>query len=98
MRILVTGANGFVGSALCRDLRDRQFAVRTAVRRPLSLDALGQSSNDVACVGEINPHTDWAPALANIDVVVYLAARVHVMQETHSDPAAEFRRVNILGS
>jgi nucleoside-diphosphate-sugar epimerase len=36
--------------------------------------------------------------LDGIDVVVHLAARVHVMRERASDPLAEFRRVNVDGT
>lgn len=43
-------------------------------------------------VGEINGETDWSEALRNIDVVIHLAARVHVMDDQSADPLAEFRR------
>lgn len=39
--------------------------------------------------------TDWAPYLKGCGVVVHLAARVHHLQETASDPLAEYRRVNV---
>lgn len=38
---------------------------------------------------------DWSQAMAGVDVVVHLAARVHVMRETASDPLTEFRAVNV---
>ena len=49
-------------------------------------------------VGEITGETDWSDALQGIDVVIHLAARVHVMQEKSSDPLAEFRKVNVEGT
>lgn len=41
---------------------------------------------------------DWDGALAECDVVVHSAARVHVMNDTESDPLAAFRRVNVDGT
>lgn len=93
MRILVTGANGFVGRALCSRLSELGWAVRASVRRNVA--ALGEN---VMAVGNIDSHTDWSSALADIEYVVHLAARVHVMRETAADPLAEFRRVNVAGT
>jgi nucleoside-diphosphate-sugar epimerase len=45
-------------------------------------------------VGDIGPRTDWSFALRGVDVIVHLAARVHVMRDTATDPLAEHRHVN----
>lgn len=76
LRILVTGANGFVGSALCPVLERAGHAVRRAVR---DLSTIGPG--DRVAVGDIGPGTDWNAALQGIDVVVHLAGRAHVMHE-----------------
>ena len=62
MKLLVTGANGFVGTALCTVLRVRGIAHTAAMRDT---------------VGSIGPATDWRPALQGCDVVVHLAGRAH---------------------
>lgn len=49
-------------------------------------------------VGEISPATDWSLALADIDVVVHLAGRAHVLEENSSNPLSEFRRINTEGT
>jgi nucleoside-diphosphate-sugar epimerase len=77
--ILVTGAAGFVGSALCPALAAAGWTVRAAGR--------GET-------GDIGPDTDWSALTSGADAVAHLAARVHVMRETTSNPAAEFNRVN----
>lgn len=92
--LLVTGANGFVGRALC-ECAVRQGcrvkgAVRTACMLPLGVEQVA--------VGAVNEETGWAAALQDVEVVIHLAARAHVMDETAVDPLAEFRRVNTEGT
>lgn len=85
--ILVTGANGFVGSALCRTLRAGGAAVVAARRR--------QGGAGEVAVGELDGNTDWSAALGGCDRVIHLAARVHVMADTSADPMAAYRVVNV---
>jgi len=94
MRVLVTGANGFVGRALCQHLLQRGFSVRAAIRRAGG----GLPGCEEVIVGEIGPDTDWHRALGGVDAVAHLAARVHVMHETSVDALADFRRVNVQGT
>lgn len=93
---LVTGANGFVGHALCQYLLDRGCQVRGAVRIS-SIDILPHGVEQVVISG-IGRQTDWSGALDNIDVVVHLAARVHMMRDVATDPLAEFMEVNAYGT
>lgn len=92
MKLLVTGANGFVGRALCAELIARGHVVRAAMRH---VDA--QIENAVE-VGSIDEQTDWFAALRDVDIVIHLAARVHVMHDTSADPLEEFRKVNLHGT
>jgi len=94
MTTLVTGANGFVGSALCARLHRDGICVRRAVR---TLDSSSSGAGTVA-IGNLLPETDWTAALRNVDQVVHLAARVHVMNDKSANPVAEFRRVNVDGT
>lgn len=95
MRALVTGATGFVGTAVVARLAgDHRHALRAVVRR----NALGIPPN-VECIrGDLAPDANWQSALAGVDVIVHLAARVHVMKERSADALAEFRRVNVDGT
>ncbi|MDO9010977.1 MAG: SDR family oxidoreductase [Gallionella sp.] len=92
--MLVTGANGFVGRALCDEAASQGFRVRGATRTACHL--AGAAENVI--VGACDNETDWMPALGGIDAVIHLAARVHVMHDESSDPLAEFRKVNVAGA
>lgn len=94
MKILVTGPDGFVGSAVCSQLISDSLAVRGAQWKAAPL-AEGCES---AVVGNIDGSTDWSQALEGIDSVVHLAARVHIMDDTAEDPLAAFREVNTEGT
>ncbi len=95
MRVLITGATGFVGHALCHTLRDAGMAVTAAVRAEI----FPAPGIEWRTVGEIGPETDWTAALAGADAVVHTAGRAHVMKEQKgADPEALFRRINTEGT
>jgi len=100
-RVLVTGADGFVGRALNRRLCAAAHTVRAATWEPADFtscfdcppaSAPGGWENVVT--GDIGPDTDWSAALDGVDAVVHLAARVHIMRDDSPDPLSEYRRVN----
>jgi nucleoside-diphosphate-sugar epimerase len=92
--ILVTGANGFVGSALCTKLSRDNISVRGVVR---SLDSQSDTAETIA-IHDLTSQVNWMAALINVEQVVHLAARVHVMNDKSLDPMTEFRRVNVEGT
>lgn len=97
-RVLVTGASGFVGNALVSWLLRHGRGVRAAVRTAERGASFVDTNCDVTVVGDIGRTTDWTRALDGIEVVVHLAGRAHVLDETSSDPLREFRAVNVEGT
>lgn len=98
--VLVTGANGFVGRNLCRTLSEGGHSVRAALRSESARPALADIAPALETVisGDLDGETDWRAALMGIDAVVHCAARVHILEETASDPLEAFRKVNVAGS
>jgi nucleoside-diphosphate-sugar epimerase len=100
--ILITGATGFVGSRLASFLSSQfpEMELRLAIRhRPEELQVpsiLPSGSIEVVC--DINPYTNWSNALIGVDVVIHLAARVHVMKDVALDPLEEYRNANTLAT
>lgn len=94
MKVVVTGAGGFVGRALCAQFVCRGDTVHAAVRSPL----ISTAHCKTFLVGEIDGVSDWSASLEQADVVVHLAARVHVMHETEKGAALVYRTVNALGT
>jgi UDP-glucose 4-epimerase len=93
--ILVTGATGFVGSSLAARLVGEGFKTRACVRR----DGVSPPDGvDTVNVGELTADVNWRHALAGVEGVIHLAARVHVMHDTEADPLTAFRAVNVEGT
>jgi nucleoside-diphosphate-sugar epimerase len=87
--VLVTGANGFVGTALCAALRTAGFGVRGVVRE--------KDRNDPALieVGSFGPRTEWEPLLTGVDCVVHLAARTHHVSDRGMEALELYRASNV---
>jgi nucleoside-diphosphate-sugar epimerase len=91
--ILLTGATGFVGSALATRLSSNDEPVRVvaAIRKA---DVVLPSGVVPVHIGDILPTTNWQAALQGVSTVVHLAARVHVMNDKSPDPLGEFLQLN----
>jgi len=96
MRVLVTGATGFVGSRLIQAFKDSPGIDALAALR--DVERASGVPVEFLVVGEIFAGTDWMVALQGVDVIVHLAGRAHVMKESPTDALAKFRTVNLEGT
>jgi nucleoside-diphosphate-sugar epimerase len=94
MKILVTGASGFISHALMPRLIQSGHEV-VATSRNINTEFPGAT---VVPIAELGPDTDWHEALSDVEVVIHLAARVHVMSDNSTNPMAENRRINTEGT
>ena len=94
MNILITGANGFVGSYLAKKLSNIPVVKLTLASRVASPAQCGKSFK----VNQIDSTTEWSEALVGCQYVIHTAARAHVMNDKDSDPLTEYRRVNVDGT
>ena len=93
-RVLVTGASGFVGSVLCPMLASVGYVVRAAVR---SGSAAPEGIAERITIGEIDGRTDWTEALRGVELVIHLAARAHVLDDS-AEAAVLYAETNANGT
>jgi nucleoside-diphosphate-sugar epimerase len=93
-RVLVTGATGFVGTVLCEALARSGYVVRAAVRTHRE-NANGVSEQ--CKVDDVSATTDWTAALDDVDTVIHLAARVHVLHDAAAN-AQLYTETNVFGT
>ncbi len=106
VKVLVTGANGFIGRALCAHLAARGDEVVAAVRDlDRAVPPIGgpMTQSPLACaravaVGEIGANTIWRPALDGVEAVVHAAAQAHAGARLDPESLARIFAVNVAGA
>jgi nucleoside-diphosphate-sugar epimerase len=90
MKLLVTGGTGFIGKQLCQVLSERGDDVIAVARGQVN------AKNNIAMINkELTKDTDWQDALKDVDVVLHLAGRAHVMKDVVDDPYQAYADINI---
>lgn len=95
--ILVTGATGFIGRALCVKMLERQWSVKALLRRTSPVGLLPPAVQ-VANMDSMESGGYYKEDFEGIDTVVHLAGRVHVIKAHGLNELEEFRRVNVAGT
>lgn len=94
MRILVTGASGFIGAQLCFELNRHGHQVVACSRSRVEQPGLFYVRSP-----ELGPGADWSESLADVDAVVHLAGLAHVTSErADAETDNKYLRINAEGS
>jgi len=96
MKVLVTGANGFVGGALWRHLNATSGMQALGSQRGDAV--LADRGTALVRIDDLSAQTDWSVAVTGVQAVVHAAARVHASGGGAKDALLEFRRVNVKGT
>jgi nucleoside-diphosphate-sugar epimerase len=90
MKVLVTGASGFIGKYLCQSLSEQNFEIVIVTR------GQANAKENITVINKtLNINTDWSETLKGINVFIHLAGRAHVMKEEASDPYQAYAEINI---
>jgi len=92
MKLLVTGATGFVGSQLIARWAGRDYQIKALVRDPHRCPELQRWPVEI-CQGDVNAPETLRPAVAGVDAIIHLASRVG-----EGGDREEFFRVNVEGT
>ena len=98
--VLVTGANGFIGQQICRTLVQSGKNVTACIREQVDDQIFAgiRESISICKIPSLDADVEFSHILDDVDVVIHLAGRAHVMHETAANPLREFRRVNVGGT
>jgi len=93
LRLLVTGATGFLGERLAYVLVQRNFSVKVATRKDFASKLVSQVK-----ISSIDKGTCWAGALQFVDCVIHCAAQVPIMNDSVGEHIGKLRTVNAFGT
>jgi nucleoside-diphosphate-sugar epimerase len=91
MKVLLTGATGFIGQALVAELIRQSFSISIAVRQKRNLfpDEVKQF-----VVRNFESDSDFSASLTGVDCVIHLAGKAHVIDKNKASVLDEFRLIN----
>lgn len=95
MKVLVTGASGFIGRHVVAELLRRSIEVRIVCRQGAASTSAVDGVEIVRLSGSGKAAADWVDAVAGCSAVIHLAARAHLLRDSNEDPALSFQSVNV---
>jgi nucleoside-diphosphate-sugar epimerase len=92
-KILVTGASGFIGNAVCQTLSRSGRSVIGVVR---SLNFFSENTKiEYVQVGDISLKKNWKDILKGVECIIHCAGRAHIINESNTDPLKVYQSVNV---
>ncbi len=97
MRLIISGASGFLGSALLSKLSQQPSNQVLAIFRTPPKGGTN-AAGFATLIGKLEPNEDWSGIPRLCQALIHTAARVHVMKDASANPLGEYRRVNVEGT
>ena len=94
MKILITGATGFIGQRLYPALLNQGHTLYATQRPTPSSSQLPADLHPIPIDDTLTPKAPLPP----LDAVIHLAARAHILNDSSPDPEADFFKVNTQGT
>lgn len=94
-KLLVTGGSGFIGKAVCENLKKNNYTINITSRRDIATNLSGVK---IYNINEIDENTNWFQALNAVSCVIHCAAKTHVMNNIKQNSLSSFRKVNVEGT
>ena len=95
--VLVTGANGFIGRALCQDLVAAGYTVHAALRSLQPPKVLPGAVKQFLA-GDFGPAIEWDALLSGVDTVIHLLSGLASDTLSYTSELDKFRLVNVEGT
>lgn len=91
MKILLTGANGFIGRHLVPLLLSKGHELVLPVRH----QGLTIAQHATHYLQDFADPAAWSALFQGVEVMIHLAGRAHVLKEEHGDPTQLFQQANV---
>jgi len=91
MKVLLTGSTGFIGKFLVLELLKQNFSMSIAVRQKTNLfpDEVKQF-----VVGDFENNPNFSSSLSEVDCVIHIAGKAHVIDKVKASALDDFRKIN----
>lgn len=97
MRVLITGANGFIGRHLVRFLLEANLPL-TLFMRQSDISWVPKGDVRIVKINDFGSNTNWREALKDVSYIINLTGRAHIFKEVKKDPMQAFMSTNCDGA